>query len=72
MVQEVAPVVEQWTTQSRMCTQLPTPLRAGLPRGRLPTLGSLLELAQGQVEGPRQQVLDEAIAPPSLHLALPL
>lgn len=68
VVPALAPVVERWTTQPHMHLQLPILLKAGLFRGRLPTLGSLLEL----VEGPRQQVLGEATALLSPHPALPL
>lgn len=68
VVLALAPAVERWTTQPHMHMLLPILLKAGLLRGRLPTLGSLLEL----VEGLRQQVLGEAIAPLSPHPALPL
>lgn len=72
VVPALAPVMERWTTQPRMHTQLPILLKAGLLHGRLRILGSLLELALGLVEGPRLQVLGEATAPLSPHPALPL
>ncbi|KAK1877177.1 SH3 and multiple ankyrin repeat domains protein 1 [Dissostichus eleginoides] len=58
-VPALVPVVEQWTTPPHMHTQLPILLKAGLLRGKLPILESLVELGQGLVEGleegPRQQ-----------------